>query len=53
MDALETAKEIHERMPLHNARSHFKEWLDGSEANNFDEAMVKSIKASCCIYLCK
>ena len=33
MDALETAKEIHERMPFIIARSHFKEWLDGSEAN--------------------
>ena len=44
MEALETTKEIHERMPLIVARSHFKEWLEGSESNSFDEAMVKSIK---------
>ena len=44
MEALETTKEIHERMPLIVARSHFKEWLEGSDSNSFDEAMVKSIK---------
>ena len=44
MEALETTKEIHERMPLIVARSHFKEWLEGSGSNSFDEAMVKSIK---------
>ena len=44
MEALETTKEIHERMPLIVARSHFKEWLEGSDGNSFDEAMVKSIK---------
>ena len=44
MEALETTKEIHERMPLIVARSHFKEWLEGSYSNSFDEAMVKSIK---------
>jgi len=44
MEALETTKEIHERMPLIVARSHFKEWLEGSESNSFDELMVKSIK---------
>lgn len=44
MEALETTKEIHERMPLVVARSHFKEWLEGSDSNSFDEAMVKSIK---------
>ena len=44
MEALETTKEIHERMPLIVARSHFKEWLEGSDNNSFDEAMVKSIK---------
>ena len=44
MKALETTKEIHERMPLIVARSHFKEWLEGSDNNSFDEAMVKSIK---------
>ncbi len=44
MEALETTKEIHERMPLIVARSHFKEWLEGSDSNSFDEIMVKSIK---------
>ena len=44
MEALETTKEIHERMPLIVARSHFKEWLEGNESNSFDELMVKSIK---------
>ena len=44
MEALETTKEIHERMPLIVARPHFKEWLEGSDSNSFDEAMVKSIK---------
>ena len=44
MEALETTKEIHERMPLIVARSHFKEWLEGSDSNSFDEVMVKSIK---------
>ena len=44
MEALETTKEIHKRMPLIVARSHFKEWLEGSDSNSFDEAMVKSIK---------
>ena len=44
MEAQETTKEIHERMPLIVARSHFKEWLEGSDSNSFDEAMVKSIK---------
>ena len=44
MEALETTKEIHERMPLIVARSHFKEWLEGSDSNSFDEPMVKSIK---------
>ena len=44
MEALETTKEIHERMPFIVARSHFKEWLEGSDSNSFDEAMVKSIK---------
>ena len=44
MEALETTKEIHERIPLIVARSHFKEWLEGSDSNSFDEAMVKSIK---------
>ena len=44
MAALETTKEIHERMPLIVARSQFKEWLEGSDSNSFDEAMVKSIK---------
>ena len=44
MEALETTKEIHERMHLIVARSHFKEWLEGSDSNSFDEAMVKSIK---------
>ena len=44
MEALETAKEIHERMPLIVARSHFKEWLAGSDINSFDETLVKAIK---------
>lgn len=44
MEALETTKEIHERMPFIVARSHFKEWLEGSDSNSFDEVMVKSIK---------
>ena len=44
MEALETTKEIHERMPLIVARSHFKEWLEGSDSNSFDEIMFKSIK---------
>ena len=44
MEALETTKEIHERMPVIVARSHFKEWLEGSDSNSFDEVMVKSIK---------
>ena len=44
MEALETAKEIHERMPLIVARNHFKEWLAGSDINSFDETLVKAIK---------
>jgi len=44
MESLETAKEIHERMPLIVARSHFKEWLAGSDINSFDETLVKAIK---------
>ena len=44
MEALETTKEIHERMPFIVARSHFKEWIEGSDSNSFDEALVKSFK---------
>ncbi len=42
-ESLDSAKEIHERMPVIVSRNHHKDWLNSHEVNPFDELMSKKI----------